>query len=635
MKRPLGRIGMMLAAVAVLAVASLASAKGIDDFTLLKSVPKDVALAAGWRAHPGQDFLRTQYARVWEEFEKIHIERDVKLFLKGQVQEHGGDIEEFEKHWQKINDLITAVDWSSLGGREGAFAMKAGMPFEFVVLLSPTAEKVKSNFDGLTAMLRSLAELGKEALALETETHDDMQVHRLSVTGSPIPVVLTLALNKQTILVGFGTTLVEQSLALLGGKGGDTILSSAAFQDALKRLPTPTDGVSFFDLARFMGDMRELVRSVTGMAPVPPPDSPDYAKFQKGMALPGKILDMCDFALWTASSSTTDGMKSTTTSVTALRDDAASRAAYKIFMGNPPISDPLKYVPKSAGEFSVNSGINVAAAWETLMTLIKEHAPEPEEILSGLDMVKQQIGLDVEKDIVGAIQGSMISFTIPGPSAYAQGEWVWMLRVDDAKAAALLNKVIEIASPNLTEQTGQITDAEIEGVSGFKTLMLQPPFNMWVGKPTFGVHGGWMFIGSGPAPIKLALDTAAGKGENFSKNERFGKEGLAPESKVLSLSFSDDTQFGEQLGGVLGMVPMIQMMSPEIGKDPNARFFFSVVGKMGRVVKKLDFFLSSASRTTSDGKQVTGVMVNNYREPPTAKKPEATKPADEGSKQPQ
>jgi hypothetical protein len=120
------------------------------------------------------------------------------------------------------------------------------------------------------------------------------------------------------------------------------------------------------------------------------------------------------------------------------------------------------------------------------------------------------------------------------------------------------------------------------------------------------------------------LDVAAGKAEDFSQNERFQKEGIPPDGKVTALSFTDLTKLGEELGQMLQMAPMIGMMAPDVMKNPLAQGVLNMVGKLGRVVKRLDFFQSSASRTTFDGKTVVMKTVTTYREPPVVTKPKPT-----------
>lgn len=613
-------------ATCVLAIAALAPttrADGIDDFSLLKAIPADVAVVGASRTHAGQDFINAQYQRVWDEFDKARIDRDIKVFLKQQAQEAGADVEQFEKGWQKMSDMASLVDWSKLAGKERAFGMRVALPTEFVMLMNPSDGKAKESFDGLAGIAKQLAEMSEGALALATEDADGVTIHRLSVPVSPIPLVLMLALKKETIMIGFGSGLPEQTLALLSGKPGDSIVNAARFKDAMKRVPAGKDSIGYCDNAKLMKQVDEVVGTAIGMVPTPPPDSPEYKEMQKVTKLPKKIMDMFDFADYSVSSATTDGKKQTATSVTVMRSDAKTHAMYDVFYGNESLKDALKFVPKNASEFSVSSGIDVAKMYSVVMSFMKENVPDPEELLSALNEFKTVTGFDLEKDVLGTFQGGMVSFKISGPTAYAKGQQVFMLRVkDEAKAKALLDKIVSEAKANMSSEQGSIVDADIEGATGFKTLQLGAPFSMWIDKPTFGVASGWLIFGMPGDGIKAALETAAGKGDNASKNERVLSEGLLPESggDVLALSFSDDTQWAESIGGMLQMASMIQMFAPEVAKEPGAKFALGLVSKIGRIVRAMDFYQSSAARTTMKDGAVTQVKVLNFRESPAGKR---------------
>ena len=628
-----GRARVMAACLlAFAAIVPATRADGIDDFSLLKAIPADVAVAGASRSHSGQDFITGQYQRVWDEFDKARIDRDIKVFLKQMAQDAGADVEQFEKGWQKMSDMASLVDWSKLAGKERAFGMRIALPNEFVLLLNPSDGKAKESFDGLAGIAKQLSEMSEGALALATEDSEGVTIHRLSVPVSPIPLALTLALKKDTILIGFGSGLPEQTLALLSGKPGDSIVNSPRFKDALKRVPAPKDSVNFCDNAKLMKQIDEVVGTAMGMIPTPPPDSPEYKEMSKAMKLPKKILDMFDFTDMSISTAVTDGKKSTSTSVTVMRSDAKTHAMYDIFYGNEPLKDALKFVPKGASEFSVSSGIDVAKLYAVVMSFLKENMPDPEELLSAMNEFKTVTGFDLEKDVLGTFQGGMVTFKVAGPTAYAKGQQVFMLRVkDEAKAKALLDKIVTEAKANMSSEQGSIVDADIEGTTGFKTLQLGAPFSMWIDKPTFGVANGWLIFGMPADGIKAAMETAAGKSDNASKNERVTKEGLLPESgaDVMALSFSDDTQWAESIATVLGMAGMVSMFNQELAKEPGVRFALGLASKLSRIVRTMDFYQSSASRTTMKDNVATEVKVINFRESPAGKRSTGTKPGDD------
>ena len=672
---------ILLTAIAAAVLAAPVMAEGINDFTLTKAIPADSFMAAHSRSHEGMAFLQKQSERIWEEIKAARFDKDIKRFFKAVQSEGlppGTEPEGFEEWWQQMYDLATAVDWASLGEREFAMGMKLGFPTpEFVMLFMPPKDKLKENFEGLSGVVKTIASFNPELIEISTQEDAGDVIHSISLKGAPFAFIFTIANHEDVILIGFGTTMVEQSLALLRGQPGESFASTQRFQEAFKQLPPPADAFSFVDMAKMFKQVRQvidqLITTVTAMQDAPAfesesqiemeeteeteagepqhkqdsrmsmtdsafpqdaqeeeetpaqtgaaqsaPEMDQEAAMKMWMALPGKILDEMDVIDYIAEVAVTNDKLTTTDTLAVLRADAKDRALYKIITNNKPLMDPLKYIPKEANDFSVASGVDLKVVWQLIVKLLKNDVPEGAEALAEIENLKTETGWDIEKDVFGWIGGGFQSFSIPGPMAYSSPEFVFMLSVtDEAKAKEILDRLLAMLQPMLASQNGSIIDAEIEGAEGFKAINY-PMLAMMGGmtKPVIGVKDGWLFFGSSPKIITTTLSVAAGLAENISKNERFQKEGLLPKGSVTSLSFKDLTQFGEQVGSILQMIPMFGQMVPDIAKDPKMSVLMSVVSKVGKVVRKLDFFQSSAACTTFDGKAFRTKALMTYREPP-------------------
>jgi len=614
-------------------------AGGTADFTLTRAIPGDAFLAVHRRTHPGQEFLNRQYARVWEAVQKQRFDLALKSFVLKTVRD-GADSaarEEFESRWQQMTDLAMGVNWSTLGQDESAFAVKLGFPnAEFVALLKPPAETIARDFEGLTAILRTLVDLQPEMLRLATDGSGESIVHSVGLPAGPFALSVTLARQKDTILLGLGSAFVEQSLAMLRGQGGASLASTPRFQEAFKALPAPQDEMVFFDCARFMGQLRTMMSQVISMAEQGAADDPEAgAGVLKARATMNRLIDGLDMFEYSASVSTTDGMRTTQDSITLLREDARSRMFYQALYGPGPVSSPLKYVPKEAGGVNVSSGFDLLSLYRAIIRLVKEDVPEGETALAQWEALQEQMQIHIEKDVLGWLQGNCVQFSVPGPTTYSPSEFVFMLRVKDEEAArALLDRLFGMVEPLLAEQQGSVREAEIEGTQGFRSV-IHPLLAMMLGlkAPTAGVHDSWLFLGSGPEIIAKSLAVAAGKAEGFAENERFKKEGVQPSSgSVNSLSFADQTRLGEELGQMLRMMPMAIRMAlqQELARNPFAQLVLDVMTKLGLVVGTLDFFQSSSSVSTFDGRRTVSRTVYNYREPPAKAVPQA-RPAEENA----
>lgn len=627
------RSSMCVFVAAVLASPALWAA-GIDDYKLAKAIPGDAFLSLHTRGHDGQAWLNKQLERVWKKVEEAKFERDLKRIFKELAKEGGQTPEQFDEQWTKFVDLGAAVDWASLGAREYAFGMKiTNFTPEFVSIMMPTADKVESNFNGLTGIIKSIAGMNPGMMALATEGEGDTVIHKIAFPGLPpeLSFGVTVARQKDVILIGFGSTLVEQSLALLQGKPGKSISTSPRFQEAFKKLPAPTDSATFCDVSLLMAQVRELMTQVFKMAETqgnPPKEGdPDYDKYIAAKKIPGKIIDALDIFEYSASVSSTDGLKTLSQEHTLLKDGASGKPFHKIMFGNGPVKDPLKFIPKNASDFAVSSGIDVAATWAFLTDLIKNDIPDGNEFFEGLEQMKAETGFDIEADLLSWLKGTFTSISVPGPTTYASGEFAIMLGVtNEEKANAAIDKVIELAKANIPEDQGRIEDADVPGGKPFRVARIQA-LGMMPGlpsKPTVGIREGHLFIASSPEFVISVLETGAGKAENFGKNERFAKECVQPSGAVNSLSFTDQSQLGEQLSMAFGSLGMVSMMAPpEIARNPLFQSAMGASTKIARVVKELNFFQSTSAMMTVDGNVVMTKSIATYREPPVQEKPKS------------
>jgi hypothetical protein len=601
---------------------AVASARGLDDFTLARAIPADAALAVHTRGHDGQAFLNKQMERIWAEVENARLDRDIKRLFKALAVEQGTAVEEFEANWQRMSDLAAGVDWANLASEEYGMGLKLGFPMpEYVVMFRAPSDKVGGNFEGLAGILKELAGLDPAALELSTDGEGESVVHRLSVVAAPFPVGFAVARRGDTIVMGFGTSMVEQSLAMLGGEEGETLASTDRFKAAFAKLPAPTDSAVYFDIAKFMGQLRGVIDQGMQMAPMPAPDDPGYEEAQAMTKVPGKILDRLDIGDYLAAVATTDGMKTSAHTIFALKEGAETKGLYKALFGNGTLENPLKYVPADAQDVSASTGINLLALYDEIIDVLSNDIPDGDEAIAGIASLKDEIGYDLREDILGWIKGNALSFSLPGASAYQSGEFAVLLGVrDDEKASTMIGELLDMVAAKGGEQLA-VVEATIEGAEGFRSL--KSPMLGMVGMkaPTLGVKDGWLWFGSSPEVVARSMAVASGSEENFSKNERFQKEGLPLGDQLVSMSFKDTTQWGEQVGAALGMVSMVSMFAPDVAKHPPVQALLSTVGKLGRVVRKVDFLLSSASQSTFDGRVLATTAIVNYREPPVIEKP--------------
>ncbi|MGE0480655.1 MAG: DUF3352 domain-containing protein [Phycisphaerae bacterium] len=609
-----------------LCAAAGAQAGGLDDFPLLKAIPADAHMVHAARDHAGREFLKKQEARVWDAVSKSNLDRSIRRFFKTTVEAEGGDVEEFERHWQQMSDLLAGVDWAALCSREWAFAMKSQPPVvELLMLLKPPADKIEDTTRGLAAFLKTLSSLAPDALELTEEKADGLDLHRLGFSGAPFPFAVTIASYKDTIIVTLGSAWFEQTLAALKGKAeGGAIADAKRFTEAFKALPAPKDSLTFIDVSKLMESGQAgidmglaAVKGQEGGADDAADGQAVESEAVRGLNSIKKLIDGFDLWEHVAMVSATDGMKTVADEIAVFKPGAEKKMFYPVFFGNGSIKDPLRYIPMNAGNVSVGSGIDWAKLYSTSVSFIEKELPNGAEMIEQWKTIQaDELNLDVEKDVFGWIQGGYASFAVPGATQYSPGEFAFMIRVrDEAKANEMIGRLFEAVGPLAQAQGVSITDVETDGLAGFRSVFHPLVGMIGLKEPTIGVKEGFLFFGSSPKVIASALAVGSGTGDNFSKNERFMAEGIKPESNVVSLSFADQTRFGAEVGQALKMIPAVANMMGA-GQDPKARAMLSILGDVGRIVEKMDYFLSTSAQSTMDGKVAKTKRVTNYREPP-------------------
>ncbi|RMF84443.1 MAG: DUF3352 domain-containing protein, partial [Planctomycetota bacterium] len=481
----------ILALVALGATSVSAAAKGFDDFKLAGAIPADAFLAVHTRGHEGQAFIDKQMERVWAELEKARLDRDIKRVFKNLSQQNAppvaeGEEDPFEAQWQQVVDLASGVEWGGLTEREYAMGMKLSFPsLEFVVMMRPAADKVESNFEGLSGIAKHLVSLDPASFELSTEGEGSQTIHRISPTQAPLPVVFTLARIDDTIVLGFGTAMVEQAMALLRGEEGESLASTERFQAAFKDLPPPTDAAFYFDVARFFDAVRGMAEQVVQMrGRLPAEDDPTYQTEVATRALPGKIIDALDIYDYMASTATTDGMRTTADEITVLRDGAADKPLYRILYANGPVEQPLRFIPVDAGDVAAGAGLDLRAAYDEIVKFIDEEVPDGKQMTAMLASSKEMIGFDIREEILGWIKGQYVTFSTPGPTAYSPGEFVLMLSTRDAEKGGAL---VQFALDQLaTNEQFAIEDATISGTEGFKSVKSPMLGMLGMKAPTIG-----------------------------------------------------------------------------------------------------------------------------------------------------
>ncbi len=601
-----------------------------QQFSLGRYIPGNCWLYTSFVENPENAWLEKEWGKVFEEVERLNLSREAVSLVSTFLPEEEGDSGRADL--AKLAGLFEGVAWRDLIAKELALAERiaAGksMP-EYVVLLRPASATLESNWTGLRAIFSELAKYS-DKVTLVPKKVGDVDLLWL-VIGDPLSSrgeFSRLALLRRGPVFGFvfGEKMGAEVVALLAGRSESVPLTrQPRFRKAVAELPAPEDFLFFADVRGLLGNINSALRSELSR------------KGKEGAAVAdifarvfGK-LDIIDYSVMTT---VTKDRRQTTEGITRIQRGKERSAVARIFSDRRSMSDVHRIIPEDATGFYASSMLNVDRLYEFITSLVRDDIPGGAGAIAKWHAWLAKVDFDPQRDIFDWLSGEVVTVSLP-PSenaALPSDSWVVFLHVKDpVLAAKKVNAAIDIAGASLREH-GQmlLVRDRCGGMEGFRELT--HPMLAFLCRPVVGVSGEWLIVGSCPDSVQKCLAVSEGRAPSFFKAKRFLSEGLLPEGPVYSLSFADRTNFGDELsqgavalsiGGATGL--MAAQRGVDIsgkGKNEEAKKLlasiqriFALSGKLAPALKKIDFYRSTASKTTFDGKAWRSTTVVTYQTP--------------------
>ncbi|MBK8267383.1 MAG: hypothetical protein IPK83_03395 [Planctomycetes bacterium] len=583
-----------------------------SKFPLSKAIPDDVFIAVSAKANPERKFLDDYWAEVIKAFVDSGVMTDVWDMVTDTVPDD--KLDEVEDTMDRFSGLCEKIEWSEMFDREFVYCGRfnpANAPDGFhegMFIGRSNKEKSSANYSALKKMLAELVKFvneqaGQSVVNLDETKGEGQSVAKL-VFGAAPNFGISVAQMDDVIFLSFGgPDLLKDGMSLLKG-GGDKkgITSSPRFKQAFDQLPPAEDSMVFFDVEGMMSTFRTMLAAFGADMHGGPPrnggghgarehahdedgehgedgeshadgedegesDAHDHGHDEVNpMQIVSQLMHDISIIDYVAESEWTDGHRVFTDSVTVLKTSAKSSPIYDVVTSGKPTANFEKFIPKEAVSFSVSSGVDLTKAYQYAIDFVTKVTDEKrmnEQLTRLLTFVNQQMG----------------------------------------ESALIISKV-------------KVNDkVEFKQIS--HPMMAMMP---GVSPPVIGCADGQLLLGSSVKTIKTCLMTASGKHDNITKNKRWQEESLMPTGSVLRVSFTDESNMGQELQAAIGGMSMgLGMMGMFMGGDvpPEAKRVISAIGpilaKLGPVAGRLDFFKSNAAYESFDGKKWTAHAVQNYK----------------------
>ncbi len=328
---------------------------------------------------------------------------------------------------------------------------------------------------------------------------------------------------------------------------------------------------------------------------------------------------------YTAAVESTNGYAVERESIAVLVPDAKDRPIYPVFGKRSQLTDFDRYLPQETISFSVSGGFDPGELYKFIEDTFRVAGPPGEELLAKWTEIQEEIGVDVRKDIIDWIDGDYVTVTLADG-----GGSVWLIKVADEQAAReKVAAAIEFLSTKLTEAVGKNPGLAMlsmlavdtsptlhEDLDGFQNLHLavapQQPI-VW------GVADGYLIVGTSDDAVALCLETARGAHPGIRENARVMSEAIVPPGPFTSVSLTDRRGLGNDLAKGIGIGSMLLGTMGMAVPEPEARLVISKIAgmaaKLTPVVRKIDFYKSTAAHTTFDGYTWHTRSVTHYVSP--------------------
>ncbi|MGB0714711.1 MAG: hypothetical protein ACPGXK_02475, partial [Phycisphaerae bacterium] len=563
-----------LAFVGLLVPATAFGGQLPKQFTLSEYVPSNAWLYMNFVENPENEWLNEQYEELFTALKESGIDRDVVGMMSTLIDAAGNGQggTDMEATVEKMTGMFSKIDWDGLG-IEMAYAMRVAklpLPYDYFLILRGKPGTAQKNTDAILDVVREMTSW-TEMVSMSEETYPNIRAWRVGVNvpadaAGGLDAGLYIYNKGDVIGVVVGSKAVfEEAVALLDRKpDGKCMANAARFKKALGDVPSPEEGVVFFDPQELFGGLSKLVDGAIQMSG--DPDNEEAKMVANAVSNAFDMLNVFEYVITTVE---TEGRQQKSHEVCRFREDKLNGPMCKMIMNRKPFQKYDQFVPQDATSFSAQGFVDLEIGYDMCINFIKTSIPEGEGMIEQYDGMLKEAGFNPKEDIFSWFSGEMISVQMPPTvvTAMSSPDWVTMMRVKDAeKAREKVFAGIDFMNAMMQQAMGpqgqglMISPAEAVKGEGFKEVT--HPMVMMMGlRPVIGVKGEWLMIGSSAAALNKCLAVQAGEAPSIAKNPRFTREGLVPGSAVSSISFTDTSKFGEELAAATGMIGMFGGMA--------------------------------------------------------------------------
>lgn len=554
------------------------------DFELGKYVPADVHFYGHWNDSPARARLMKPYEDAMVKFFESGALNDILELATMELSE-----EERGQAMAIINQVLEILGtpaWEKLFTKEAAFAFKLVMPFpEYVFLFRVPHDEVAARLGEFRSTFEQVSQFAPDQLVVSNESREGTEITTLML-GPDAPFSISAASTGDVVMLTTSSRMRDEALSLGAGHGAG-ITGSDHYKKAFANLPAPQDGLVYFDLSGYIDFFRSIF-AMTGMDAGPDPNAQGALSIvMDGLNELGRLGPL-------AVSEHTVGDRMFADVHMGLQPTEGTGFIEKLIANQPPVSSFSKLVPAGAKSFYLTSGIDFAAAYDTILETVRSRIPAAEEGLAMWEGMQEQAGFHLRNDLLSWLGGGGGWATVPSEDSIC--DTVFFLTVkDEDRARELIGKCIGMIEGYVESRGHDMSTVPMQGVDGFSEVTIAAiPFV----RPAFGFREGTLILGSAEAVKRVAM-TEAGSHPGIMESPRFAALGEPPEN-VVEVYYQDLEDSLKQLSEVVGVIGFVMSLLPEEHDTRPVIRVGHLLGKVSTLLRDLDLGLDYAAWTKWD-----------------------------------
>ncbi|MCI0588309.1 MAG: hypothetical protein L0323_15875 [Planctomycetes bacterium] len=252
---------------------------------------------------------------------------------------------------------------------------------------------------------------------------------------------------------------------------------------------------------------------------------------------------------------------------------APRRGLLALGEGATPDRELLKRVPAEAVSFSAGS-LPLAALWDALLAGLATLGKDAEEpAKAALAAFEEKNGIQIRRDLLGALGDGAVSYSMPSQGLFAPGESAWLIRLRDPaafeKGAPAIANALSGAVPFI-----QTRETAHEGTT-IRSFSIRPgtsiglpqglPFNpVAMVSPGFAVKGDLLVFSMNVQSLRRALTRLASEpGPGAETSPGYRRFAARVPEKASSISYGDPRPTWEMGHSIAsGVLPAVASGSP-------------------------------------------------------------------------